>query len=238
MDRRALLRLAGLSAVAFAAVGCHRPESLARCSADLGDGPIPPTVEDSFPGAGGSLGLAETGQEWRQEAGTWRVAGGRALATARFRSQVCTAVVETGSADGRLDLEIALSSTPGRVNAGSVFRSVDPDTNLFVKLERTERNPDGLLAIGKKQEGRVTYLATRTAGNGFDHGQNVRLIVELAGPDIRVRLSTCEVLEHRMDDADLRAFGARTLHGLRVNVAPDDDDGGSGFDAFAFTAPA
>jgi hypothetical protein len=237
MDRRTLLRLAGLSALGFAVAGCERSESPAPCSVDLDESSIPPTVEDGFSGAGGSLGLPETGQEWRQEAGTWRIVGGRAMATARYRSQVCTAVVETGSADGRLDLEIALSSTPGRVNAGTVFRSVDPDTNLFVKLERTRRNPDGLLAIGKKQEGRVTYLATRTSGIGFDHGQNVRLVVELAGPDIRVRVSTCEVLEHRLGDADLRTFGARTLHGLRVNVAPDDDDGGSGFDAFAFTTP-
>ena len=58
-----------------------------------------------------------------------------ARAATEFREQVCTTMLETGSADGRLELALRLSSTRRRANAGAVLRAVDADNDLFVKLK-------------------------------------------------------------------------------------------------------
>jgi hypothetical protein len=222
--------VAGLSALGLALGACEGREP--RCEID--DEDLPASVSDGFDRPDGPIGRAESGQAWDEAAGSWSVLAGRARATPAFRSQVCTALVEAGSADGRLDVVLTLSPTPRRANAGAVFRSVDAETNLFVKLERTPVNPAGMLAIGRKEAGRVSYLARRTSGIGFENGDTVRLVIELDGPEVGVRVSTCEELEHVLEGADLDAFAGLTRHGLRVNAAPDDDDGGSTFEEVRF----
>lgn len=132
-------------------------------------------------------------------------------------------------------MDVVLSGTELRANVGVVFRSLGPGTNLFVKLEPSTLNPNGLVALGLQEDGAITYLARRTGDIGFDNGDRVRVLVAFAGPDVLVRVSTGEEIEHRLAGADEARFGASTRHGLRVNVAPDDDDGRSTFDDFEFS---
>ncbi len=234
LDRRAALRLAGLSAMAFALGGCRGSESEAPAC------PIEPldasaaTVADGFARPDGPIGTAGTGQTWEEDAGAWTIRSGRAVATPRFRQEVCTAVVDTGAANGLLEVMLTLSPTNRRANAGVVFRCADADNNLFVKLERTPVNPGGMLAIGKKQGRAVTYFASRTSDIDFDNGDTVRVLLDFEGPHVRVRVSTCETVGHTLNPADMDRYGGLTRHGLRVNTAPDDDDGRSSFGDFRF----
>lgn len=132
-------------------------------------------------------------------------------------------------------MDVVLSGTELRANVGVVFRSLGPGTNLFVKLEPSTLNPNGLVALGLQEDGAITYLARRTGDIGFDNGDRVRVLVAFAGPDVLVRVSTGEEIEHRLAGADEARFGVSTRHGPRVNVAPDDDDGRSTFDDFEFS---
>jgi hypothetical protein len=225
--------VAGLSTVllAFGACGTDEAEPPSDTGAEAGG----EGVRDGFDRPNGPIGRADTGQVWVESAGTWSIVSGAARAATEFRSQVCTAMLETGSADGRLQLALRLSATPRRANAGAVLRVVDADNDLFVKLERTPLNPDGMLAIGMTRNGVVRYPAIRTSDIAFTNGDALRLVVDLAGPLITVIVSTGETIEHALDAEDAALFAGQTRHGLRVNLAPDDDDGGSSFDELRFT---
>ena len=233
LDRRTLLRAAGLTTVltALGACGGSEPEPPSDVDVDSEDG----TVRDGFDRPDGPIGRADSGQIWVEAGGTWSILSGAARAVTEFRSQVCAAMLETDSPDGRLELSLRLSSTRRRANAGAVLRVVDADNGLFVKLERTPVNPDGMLAIGMTRDGRVEYPAIRTSGIAFGNGDALRLVVDLAGPLITVSVSTGETIEHALDDEDAAIFAGQTQHGLRINIAPDDDDGGSSFDQLRFT---
>ncbi|HEX6330281.1 MAG TPA: hypothetical protein VF129_03200 [Actinomycetota bacterium] len=195
-------------------------------------------VRDRFERPDGPIGETETGQPWIEMSGTWTLTAGRAVAAPQYEQQVCTAVVDAGVPDGRVEVAFTLSPTSRRANARVVLRFVDNDTNLFVKLERTSVNPDGMMAIGKKQDAAVTYFRSRTRRIRFDNGDAVGLVVDLAGPEVRARASTGEELSHVLDSADFELFGSVTSHGLRINMAPDDDDGGSSFDEMRFVPPS
>jgi hypothetical protein len=101
LDRRALLRLAGVSALGLAVGGCAAAGSEpGRCAADLDEGRLRTIVRDGFDRPDGPIGLTETGEAWEESAGTWSVVSGHARAVPEFAAQVCTAEEMAFSAAG------------------------------------------------------------------------------------------------------------------------------------------
>lgn len=91
----------------------------------------PPTpvyvVSDTFTRSDGALGNAETGQAWLTTGGTWAISNGAVTCTTNTGSYY--AYLESGKSDIDIAADLIFAG-----NAGLVFRMVDANNMLFVRI--------------------------------------------------------------------------------------------------------
>jgi hypothetical protein len=151
------------------------------------------------------------------------------------------ATVDTGVDTGiEVIAEITLSPTPRRANVGVVALYRDRKNHLTCKLEVTEGNPSGLLAIGDQLDGTTTSLLASEAGIGLRNGKTYRLRLSIP-PSLTTMPVRCSVTGPGIASAEvsfdlpperIAGYGAGTSQGLRIKVYDDEDDGGSSWRSF------
>ena len=209
---------------------------------------------DDFAAIDGSLVRAPSGQPWVALGlscsdchPTFEAHHGRAFlgATAQHNS-TWFATVDTAQAAGiAVSATIRLSPTLDRANAGLVALFTDRENHLVCKIEVTEGNPDGLIAIGDERNGVQASLLSYRREIGLRNGVKYRLEMTIperperrpvrctvSRPGIRQRSAA-----YRLPADALAAYGAGTSQGLRIKIFEDEDDGGSSWDDF-LVAPA
>ncbi len=150
------------------------------------------------------------------------------------------ATVDTGQTGGiTVGSDITLSPTPFRANIGLVALFVDRQNFLTCKIEVTEGNPDGLLAIGEQLGGDTHSLLADRSHIGLRNGQTYRLELKipsaLSRRPVRCAVSgpgVATAASFRLSPARLTAYGDGTSQGLRIKIYDDEDDGGSRWDDF------
>jgi hypothetical protein len=189
---------------------------------------------DAFNRPNGPIGPAYT--EYK---GRWIVRNEAALV--RRAAPFSYATVRTGlSDDYRVDVDITLSPTRYRADAGIVTLYKDRDHHMLCKTEITRQHPGGFLSIGHFLPGDdQTALAYRTkvgVHNGRTYHMRFtrrhrRVACTLSGGD----LTSPVIVRHELTAAERAAFGRARQTGLRARVARGEDDGESSWDNFSVT---
>jgi hypothetical protein len=199
-----------------------------------------PAIWDGFDRPDGPIGSTDTGQGWQQTSGTWVVQSNRARVTTTSAYGYATVPVASSSAF-TVEVDITLSPTFRRANAGLTVLWRNSSNHIFCKIEVTRGRPTGLMSIGRKLNNSVTSLLRFRSGTGFVNGQtyhvscarsNNRITMRVSGGNLPTPLS----IEYALTSADLSAFGTATRAGLRSRFAWDEDDGRSTWDNFSVTA--
>lgn len=222
--------------------------SIGDASSNPGGGtPPPPTnnavVEDDFDRANGAIGTSSSGDTWTTVDGTPQVIsneGGFTAAAPGYGG----ATLDPGAMafPYTIACDIELGPTTNRVNCGLMFHSLGSRSAglMFVKLEITGGNPNGLLAIGK-HDGGVSY-GPFTEDTGFVEGEIYQVDVVVDETSIH-----CYVTQGGDDTVDIQAtytksgadqtlFNGTHDCGLRLRgggAIVDEDDLGSRWDNFA-----
>jgi hypothetical protein len=197
---------------------------------------------DDFDTTDGEAAEAATGQSWTTEGlfceschPSLSVMNGRAaLVPATAKNFIWLATMDTGASSGIVvSAEITLSPTKGRANVGLVALYADRRNHLTCKIEVTEGNPDGLLAIGDQMDGHTTSLLADRGDVGLKNGETYRL--ELAIPSsVRKHPVRCSVSGPSLDRTAvavrlmpdrIAAYGDGSSQGIRIKIYDDEDDG-------------
>lgn len=251
----ALLLLGSLSiAVACDGAGPTAPRASAS-SEPTGAGSGCPAAEptclawDDFATPSDGSREAATGQPWTMEGlfcascgPTLAVADGQALLVpAEEKNFIWLATLDTGVATG-VDVvaRIKLSPMPRRANVGVVALYRDRHNHLTCKLEVTEGNPTGLLAIGDQLDGETTSLLASAEGIGLRNGRSyqLRLTIPRSLETQPVRCSAVgpglpgAEVSVRLSPERIAAYGGGSSQGLRIKIYDDEDDGRSSWDSF------
>jgi hypothetical protein len=235
--------------------------------ADLSDPEVPATVApstpppicpianadclawDDFERADGPISQALTRQRWQAQGlscaacePSFSIDDGRAtMAPSSEKNSIWFATIDTGRDRGvTAAARIRLSPTPDRANAGLVALFVDRANHLVCKIEVTEGNPDGLIAIGEELHGVQTSLLSYRKDIGLRNGSTYRLKLAIPDhPERRPVLCTVsgprierQTVRYRLTPERLAAYGSGTSQGLRIKIFDDEDDGRSGWDEF------
>ena len=183
------------------------------------------TFADAFDRPDGPLG-----SPWVAANSTWGVRSGAAqMLRARWADTIAAATVDSGLTEYRVSADVRLSPTFRRANAGLVIASVSVRTHLFCKIEVTAGNPDGLMSIGRRVNGKTTSLLATIRNAGFTNGTTYPVTCGRSGNVVTMTVGT-RTLRYTMSSSDVSRFGSATAVGMRVHVAPDEDDGLSTFD--------
>lgn len=168
--------------------------------------------------------------------GTWGITTNRAYCVAGNASPgYGEATVDPGalSFPYTIECDLTLSSTFQRANAGLCFHSLGSRTAglFFVKAEITAGNPSGLWIIGK-HDGGVFYGTG--ANPALNEGDTYHITVTIDATSITAKIVGTGVdstVTYTKTGADQTKFNSATPFGLRIRVAPtDEDDLGSRWD--------
>ncbi len=189
------------------------------------------TLTDSFDRPDGALTAP-----WSVVNSTWAVSSNKArVASTRYASGLAYAVRTLASTNVTVSASITLSSTPRRANAGLTLLFVNDANNIFCKIEVTNGNPNGLMAIGRRRGGVTTSLLAKIRGTGFVSGGTYGVTCARSGNVIRMTVGA-RTISYTLTSSDLSAFGSGTKVGLRGHVTADEDDGLSRYDNFSAVA--
>jgi hypothetical protein len=151
------------------------------------------------------------------------------------------ATVRTGlSDDYRVDVDITLSPTRHRADAGIVTLYKDRDHHMLCKTEVTRQHSGGFLSIGHflpgDDQAALAYRTKVGVHNGRTYHMRFtrrhrRVACTLSGGDLASRVT----VHYELTAADRAAFGRAKQTGLRARVARGEDDGGSSWDNFSVT---
>lgn len=219
------------------------PES--SCPARAGDC----LAWDDFEREDGPVTVTPSGATWElhglacDDCGpTFTIRDGRAaMAPTSEHNSVWLATVDTGrSTDLVVSSRIRLSPTRHRANIGSVGLFVDRRNHMVCKIEVTDGNPRGLLALGDELDGVQTSLLAYRKDIGLRNGSTYRLRLTIPARLDR-RPVRCEVsgngiertaVAHRLSPEQIDAYGAGGSQGIRIKIFEDEDDGGSQWEDF------
>ena len=213
---------------AVAALGLFIPLSQARAGM--------PIFVDTFDRADGGLG-----SPWVTTSSTWGVRSNHAVfLTGNYTSTTGVASVPIASTtDAYTSVDITLSLTPLRANAGLTPAFVDYNNNMFCKIEVTAGNPHGLMSIGRRLNGTMTSGLAVVRNAGFVSGGTYHVGCARTGSTITMTVGS-NTIGYAMSPTDLAKFGTTTKVGLRGHLSPNEDNGGSTYDNFnvSDTAPS
>jgi hypothetical protein len=208
---------------------------------------------DDFDRPDGAITQASTGQAWATHGlycddchPVFAVSEGQAsMAPGPEKNFIWLATIDTGRASGvSVGSAITLSPTPLRANIGLVALFTDRQNYLTCKIEVTEGNPGGLLAIGEQLRGETHSLLADRGDIGLRNGRTYRLELTIpTDPDrqpVRCTVSGPGVrrasVSFRLSPGRVATYGEGTSQGLRIKIYDDEDDGGSRWDDFVVEA--
>jgi hypothetical protein len=189
---------------------------------------------DSFNRPNGPIGPGYT--EYK---GAWLVRS-RQAAVARA-APFSYATVHTGlSMNYRVDVDLALSPTRLRADAGLVTLYKDRANQLFCKVEVTRDHTGGFLTIGHLLPGDNNGLLSYRTNVGVRNGRTYHMRLVRDRRDVACTISGRDLgrsftVRHRLTAAELDAFGKARRSGLRARITRREDDGGTRWDNFTVT---
>lgn len=189
---------------------------------------------DSYNRPNGSIG-----RDYTEYKGDWVVRRRRAAVT--HAAPFSYATVRTGLSNNyRIDVDLTLSSTPRRANAGIVTLYENRDNHIFCKTEVTEEHTGGFLSIGHFLPGDTTSLLDYETKVGVHNGETYHMRFSRTGGDLKCAVSGGDLaspsrVTHELTAAERAAFGHATSSGLRSRQTRGEDDGGSRWDNFSVT---
>jgi hypothetical protein len=200
-------------------------------------------TSDWFDRSDGALGSTATGLAWNTANSSWGVRGGMAkVLTTRYADTIAYAFIDIGASIGfTVAADVTLSSTFQRANGGLAILYASPANNIFCKTEVTHGNPNGLISIGRRLNGRTTSLLAYVNNAGLANGRTYHVTCGRAGNVVTMTVGGTGVgpitISKTLSSSELSAFGSATRVGLRSHVNWDEDDKGTGFDNFVVTFP-
>jgi hypothetical protein len=189
---------------------------------------------DAFNRPNGPIGSA-----YSEYKGAWLVRSRQAAV--KSAAPFSYATVHTGLwTDYRVDVDIALSPTRLRADAGLVTLYRDRANHLFCKVEATKEHRGGFLSIGHLLPGDDNGLLAYRTKVGVRNGRTYHMRLVRRGRDVACTISGGDLgrsftVRHRLTGDELDAFGTARQSGLRARVARGEDDGGSRWDNFSVT---
>ena len=130
-----------------------------------------PASAASFSDAFDRTDNASLGAPWSFVSSTWGVrSNGARFLTGAYTSTTGLAVVDAGTTQISVAADITLSPTPLRSNAGLALAAKDYKNNLFCKIEITDKNPNGLMAIGRRLNNVITSQLASAKNLGLVSG--------------------------------------------------------------------
>jgi hypothetical protein len=189
---------------------------------------------DAFNRPNGPIGSA-----YAEYKGAWLVRSRQAAV--KRAAPFSYATVHTGLwTDYRVDVDITLSQTRLRADAGLVTLYRDRANHLFCKIEVTKEHKGGFLSIGHllpgDDNGLLSYRPRVGVRNGRTyHMRFIRRDREVACTISGGDLARSFTVRHRLTGPELAAFGTARQSGLRARVTRGEDDGGSRWDDFSVT---
>jgi hypothetical protein len=181
---------------------------------------------------------APLGAPWLTANSTWGVRSGAArMLTARWPNTAAIATVDTATTQHTISADITLSPTLRRANAGLIVAGIDYKNNFFCKVEVTPGNPNGLMAIGRRLNGKISSLLVGVTDAGFTNGSTYHVTCARSGDVVTMTVGS-RTISYPMTQTDLAAFGSATRVGLRTHLAPDEDDALSTYDNVVVDDPS
>ncbi len=147
-----------------------------------------------------ALRTADSGERWTEIEGPWSITFGQAHSDGGAARR---AVVDGGSGNLKLRARYVNPS-----NAGIIFRVRDENNYLYVAVIPAF----AALGLYRVDNGVTTTLKTVITGAGAE------MVVDCAGPDIRVAIDGIQALFYTLSEADQLKFGTATHHGLYSNT--------------------
>lgn len=189
-------------------------------------------ILDSFNRANSavSLGNADTGETWIAQSGTWGIAANKAYLAANAAAND-TAVLDTGTGDGDLVVDVTLSATNNRADVGLIIR--DADVNNYLLLAFSKVAGFNQMTLYKRVAGVFTQLGSALVG-ALVNGTTYNVHVTFTGTSIEVEVDGVSRISYNT----ATGLEANTKIGFREAFGPGGDDGGSRFDNLTFTPPA
>ena len=200
-------------------------------------------TSDAFDRPDGALGSTATGLVWSMANSSWGVRAGMAkVLTTRYADTIAYAFIDIGSSIGfTVAADVTLSSTYQRANGGLTLLYASPANNLFCKTEVTHGNPNGLVSIGRRLNGRTTSLLAYVANAGLANGGTYHVTCGRIGDVVTMTVSGAGIgqitVSKTLTSAERSAFGSATRVGIRSHINWDEDDKGTSYDNFAVTFP-
>lgn len=130
---------------------------------------------DMFDRADGKLGVSGSGDTWSMQNGTWAVVGGQAAVTDKAADRRTLATIDTGAADGSLDVVLAVV----RPQCGVVFRMRGP-VDYLALLAVPDLGTWNLVRVGLSGPVAIGNIGQAPVKDG------TRVHVELSGADVTV----------------------------------------------------
>src|SRR4029079_7204997 len=117
------------------------------------------------------------GAPWTYVASTWGIrSNGARFLTGQYASTPGLAVMDAGTTQISVSADITLSPTLQRSNAGLALAAKDYKNNLFCKIEVTNINSNGLMAIGRRLNNVITSQLVAVKSAGFVSGGTYHVV--------------------------------------------------------------
>lgn len=173
---------------------------------------------------------SRAGPNWTVIGGAFDAVGGAAMVTTSRGSTM--ALADAATSDVSIASSITLS--PGRAAPGLALRMSDVGDGITLSM--VVRSGQNRLSLHAVRGGKYTLLAEAT-DVGLELGATYGVVLRATGPNITVELDGRRMIDHRLPENLVSAYGSNNLHGLRIMSNSTADDRSSRWNDIVVSHP-